>query len=143
MSQHTVEEATEASEFVPVRERVGGGGGGGGGDHRGGPRGYDPKGIATAFRLLARSSGKLFSRNSSFELTEEAVRELLIGSFEALARASEQGTLLEVVTRMEAAAADERRNLLESIGNTAKVTVEETRRIVKKIIECLFPGPPR
>jgi len=144
MTHQKVMEATIEPQYVPDDLRqFGGGGGGGGGDRPGGPRGYDPKGIAAAFRLLASSSAKLFTRQSSFELTEEAVHALLTGSFEALAQAAEQGTLLDLVARMDAAAGAERSKLLNRIGDTAKVTVDETMRIVEEIIKCLGPRLPR
>src|SRR5258706_15232473 len=76
------------------------GGGGGGGRHSGGPRPFRPKELAQIFRLLGEASGRLFSSETRFLLTEESAHDLLTGSFEALAAATENGQLPEIVEQI-------------------------------------------
>ncbi len=125
------------------------GGGGGGGRHSGGPRPFRPKELAQIFRLLGEASGRLFSSETRFLLTEESAHDLLTGSFEALAAATENGQLPEIVEQIVKRAGEQRVTATQRMVDTGKdwarlpiFTENEGRDVVKRIKNCLVPRPP-
>ena len=138
----------QQSQARQMAERFGGGGGGG---RRGdGPRGFEPKELAYLFRLLAKASGQLFTETTRFLLTEESAHDLLTGTFEALADATEQGELVQVVEGIVKGAEEQRAIATRRIVGSEKhwvglpvFTESEGRDVVKKIKGCLKPRGPR
>jgi hypothetical protein len=127
----------------------GGGGGWGGGPRGGGPRGFDPKEVAQLFRQLADASGRLFTAETRFLLTEQSAHDLLTGSFEALAVAAEQGRLPDIIERMQKMSGEQRTIATQRMVLTAGdwsglplFTESEGRDVVQKIKDCLLPGAP-
>lgn len=127
-----------------------GGGGGGGGQRGGGPQGFEPKELAYLFRQLADASGRLFTAQTRFLITEQSAHELLTGSFEALATATEQGRLPEIVRRMRESAEEQRvyatRRMAPADISRRDLPIfseSEGGDIVRKIRDCLLPAVPK